>query len=112
MAKFMILYKSPTSASDQMANATPEQMKSSMDEWVAWKDKVSKSVGFEWGMPLQAVSQIKPDGTVVDSDSNVSGYSTMEGDKDMIVELLKSHPHLKRPGASVDVLEMLSMPGM
>jgi hypothetical protein len=50
---------------------------------------------------------------VTDSDSKVSGYATADGEsKDALLELLKSHPHLQRPGASIDVLEMLSMPGL
>ncbi len=111
MAKYLILYNSTMSASEQMANATPEEMQASMAEWIAWKDEVSKVVGFDFGLPLQAVSQVTASGAQA-SNSNVSGHSTMEGDKDTIIELLKTHPHLKRPGASIDVLEMLSMPGI
>jgi hypothetical protein len=63
-------------------------------------------------MPLQAVSRVTADG-VGDSDSQVSGYSIVEGgSKDAVTDLLKTHPHLKRPGASIDVLEMLPMPGI
>jgi len=29
-----------------------------------------------------------------------------------VARLLKDHPHFKAPGASIDVLEFLSMPGM
>jgi hypothetical protein len=111
MAKYLILYSSTMSASDTMANATPEQMKASMDEWMAWKDEASKTVGFEFGMPLKAAAKVASDG-VSDSTSQVSGYATMEGDKDAVVKALQTHPHLKRPGASIDVLEMLPMPGM
>jgi hypothetical protein len=112
MAKYMILYNSTASAAELMANASPEEMQASMAEWVAWKDEVSKTVAFDFGMPLQAVSQVTTD-DVTDSTSQVSGYSIMEGDsKEAIVKLLQSHPHLKRPGASIDVLEMLAMPGM
>ena len=112
MMKFMVLYNSSTSASELMANASPEEMKASMDEWIKWRDEVSKTVKFDWGLPLQAVSRVTADG-VTDSDSQVSGYSIMEGEsKEAITELLKTHPHLKRPGAFIDILEMLSMPGI
>jgi hypothetical protein len=112
MAKYMILYNSTLSAEELMANASPEEMKASMEEWMQWKDKASKTVGFDFGMPLSAVSRVTSDGAG-DSDSKTSGYSIMEGDsKDAIIELLRSHPHLKRTGASIDVFEMLSMPGM
>lgn len=112
MAKYLILYNSTETAEAQMAKATPEQMQTSMNEWIRWKDEAMKTVGFEFGMPLQAVARVTPDG-VRASSSLVSGYSMMEGDdKDAVVDALKTHPHLKRPGATIDVLEMLSMPGM
>ena len=111
MAKFLILFNSPMSASEQMANATPEQMKASMQEWMDWKTEADKTVKFEWGLPLQARTQITPTG-MTNSTSPVSGYAIMEGEKDQITTLLQTHPHLKREGASIDVLEMLSMPGM
>ena len=112
MAKFMILYSSSMSASDLMANATPEQMQASMQDWIKWHEKASTTFKVEFGLPLQAVNRVTNEG-VTNSDSQVSGYSTAEGEsKEALVELLKSHPHLNRPGASIDVLEMLSMPGL
>jgi hypothetical protein len=111
MAKFMVIYNSSSPASEVMANATPEQMQASMAEWIKWRDEASKSVKVEFGLPLQAVSQVEPDG-LHNSPSQVSGYSIIEGDKDMVLELLRSHPQLKRPGATIDVLEMLAMPGL
>ncbi len=112
MAKFMVLYNSTTTATELMASATPEQMKAGMDEWIQWRDEVSKTAQFDFGMPLQAVSRVTPDG-VTESDNPASGYSIMEGEsKETIAELLRTHPHLKRDGATIDVFEMISMPGM
>ena len=111
MAKYMILYKSTLSASELMKSATAEEMQASMAEWMTWKDGLDSSIGFEWGMPLQAVDEVTST-AIQDSHSTISGYAIMEGDKGTITEVLKSHPHLKRDGASIDVLEMLAMPGM
>ncbi len=111
MARYMVLYKSSLSASELMAKATPEEMQASMGEWMAWKESLDSSISFEWGMPLQAISEVTTETTEV-SQSPVSGYSIMEGDKEDIIGILRSHPHLKRDGASIDVLEMLAMPGM
>ncbi len=107
----MILFKSTFSASELMANATPEQMQDSMQEWMTWKDNLDSSIGFEWGLPLQTVAEVAP-GEVTQGNSPVSGYAIMQGDEQAITDILKSHPHLKRDGASIDVLEMMSMPGM
>lgn len=111
MAKYLILFNSTGSAKELMENATPEQMKASMNEWILWKDEADKTAKFEWGMPLQVVNQINPEG-ITESHNPASGYATMEGEKEVILELLKTHPHLKREGATIDLLEMIPMPGM
>jgi hypothetical protein len=112
MAKFMILYNSSASASDLMARATPEQMQASMAEWIAWRDVASKTFKVDFGLPLQAIGRVTAN-DVGNSGSQVSGYAIVEGDsKEELLVLLRTHPHLKRPGASIDVLEMLSMPGI
>ena len=87
-------------------------MQASMAEWIAWKQEADKTFKVEFGLPLEAVSRITPDGANA-SDSQASGYSIVEGDsKDAVINLIKTHPHLKRDGAYIDVLEMLSMPGI
>jgi hypothetical protein len=112
VAKYLVLYNSDLSASELMEKATPEQMKASMAEWMAWAEKANKTVKFEFGMPLQAVNKITLKG-VEKADTNVSGHSFMEGgSKEEISELLTSHPHLKREGATIDLLEVLPMPGI
>jgi hypothetical protein len=111
MAKFMVLYNSTKNANDTMAQATPEEMQASMQEWIAWRDEASQQVKVEFGLPLQAIGRVTTNG-VEPSDTFVSGYSMLEGDKDTILELLKTHPQLKRQGASIELLELLSMPGL
>ena len=111
MAKFMILYNSPEKATETMANATPEEMQASMAEWIQWREKASQNLKVDFGLPLQAIGAVNGNGTSA-SDSQVGGYSIIEGDREMVMEVLKSHPQLKREGASIDVLEMLSMPGL
>jgi len=112
MTKFMVLYNSTASASEVMEKATPEEVKASMQEWIKWRDESSKTAKIDFGLPLQAVSKITADGEEV-NDSQVSGYSIIEGESAKAVsDLLKGHPHLKRPGASIELLEMLSIPGM
>jgi hypothetical protein len=112
MSKYLVLYNSTLAAAELMANASPQQMNTSMAEWLKWRDEATKTIKVDFGLPLQAVSRVTPDGVTV-SDNQASGYSIVEGEsKEVIVELLKTHPHLQRQGASIDVLEMLSMPGL
>ncbi len=112
MAKYMVIYNSSASASELMANASPEEMQASMAEWIAWKTEADKVAAVEFGLPLQAVGQVSPVG-VAASHNEASGYSVIEMDsRDAVMDLLKTHPHLKREGATIDVLEMMPMPGM
>ena len=59
MTKFMVLYRSSTSARDQMANATPEQMKAGMEAWMQWAGKAGGAV-IDLGAPLAPASHVGP----------------------------------------------------
>ena len=108
MTKFMVLYRSSTSARDQMANATPEQMKAGMEAWMQWAAKAGDAV-VDLGAPLTP-AHIGPGSS---DAGEISGYSIMQADSaEALGGVLDGHPHLSMPGNSIEVLEMLSMPGM
>ena len=109
MTKFMVLYRSSTSARDQMANATPEQMKAGMEAWMQWAGKAGDAV-VDLGAPLTPAAHVGPGSSAA---GEISGYSIMQADSaEAIGGVLDGHPHLNMPGNSIEVLEMLSMPGM
>ena len=112
MAKYMILYNSTMEAAERMMQSTPEEMTASMAEWMKWQEEANKTVNMEWGMPLQIAGNVTSEG-ISDRGCLATGYATMEADnKDTALELIKTHPHLKGEGTSIDVLETLPMPGM
>ena len=51
MAKFMLLYMSPVSPDEMMANASPEEMQKVMEPWMAWFGKMG-SAFVDVGAPL------------------------------------------------------------
>jgi hypothetical protein len=109
MTKFMVLYRSSTSARDQMASATPEQMKAGMEAWMQWAAKAGDAV-VDLGAPLAAAAHVGPGSS---GAGEISGYSIMQADSPgALGGVLDGHPHLSMPGNSIEVLEMLSMPGM
>jgi len=111
MKKFMVLYQSPVNGRERMEQASPEQMKASMDEWIAWRAKVGEDK-LEFGSPLN-VGKLIANGHVSDGKMTVSGYSIVQADDlDAATELLKDHPVLKTPGTSIEILEFLDMPGI
>lgn len=107
MTKYLILYNSDTSATEQM-DVSQEQMQASMDEWNKWRDEATKTVKFDYGLPVKPITRITSRGEAT-NDSTVTGYSTMEGDKSTVMSLLMDHPHLKTPGATLDVMEMIPL---
>jgi hypothetical protein len=110
LQRFVVLYNSSVSASEQMAKATPEETKAGMDAWMAWAARAGEAI-VDLGSPIQATAHISADGKG-DNSSQASGYSLLQADsRDEIDALLENHPHLKMPGASIDVFEALAMPG-
>jgi hypothetical protein len=108
MAKFMILYRAPMPAREQMAGATSEQMKAGMDAWMTWAGKAGDAV-VDLGTPLGYSTHA---GSAAAAGEDVCGYSILQANSAQdITNILDGHPHLEMPGSSIDVLELLSMPG-
>ena len=111
MKKFLVLYKSSVPAAQQMAGASPEQLKAGMDLWKSWAQQAQRSI-VDLGMPLGNPTKIE--GTSVQpGDSHVAGFSILQAESQRaLTDLLMRHPHQHAPGASIEVLEMMPMPGM
>lgn len=89
----------PVSAREQMANATAEQAQAGMQAWQAWAEEAGSAI-VDLGAPL-------------DGEGDVTGFSILEADSPgSLDELLADHPHRHTPGASIDVLEFMAIPGM
>jgi len=109
MSKFMILYRSPASAIEQMANATPEQREAGMQAWQAWATKVGYAV-VDLGAPLAHTTHV---GAGAASTDSVAGYSILQGGSAEEIEtILDGHPHLSMPENSIEVLEIVPMDAM
>jgi hypothetical protein len=108
VTKFLVLYRAPISAREQMANATPEQARAGMEAWMAWVGEAGKAV-VDLGAPLG-------EGTTVgagNADGDITGFSILDADsQDAAVDLLKGHPHFHTPGGAIEVHEFIAMPGM
>jgi hypothetical protein len=99
VSKFLVLYRSPVSASEQLANASPEQTQAGMQAWQAWAEKAGPAI-VDLGAPL-------------DGESDVTGFSILPSDSRASLDaLLAEHPHRHLPGAEIDLLEFMALPGM
>ena len=111
MNKYLVLYKSTASSQEQMANATPEQMKEGMAAWKAWATKAAGSL-VEMGSPLGSSLRVANNGSISDGSKELSGYSIMQAKSGSdLVKHLEDHPHFMAPGATIEIHEMMAMPG-
>jgi muconolactone delta-isomerase len=109
MSRYVLLYRAPSSAIEQMASATPEQAQAGMDAWMRWTEAAGERI-VDLGAPLGESTAV---GASSDGDGgHIAGYSIMQaGSVDELKDVLESHPHLQMDGASIQVLEVLPMPG-
>jgi len=111
LKRFLVLYKSSTSASEMMASATPAQMQAGMEDWKRWSASAGEAI-VDLGSPLGEASSVG--GASGNADEHITGFSMLQAEsRDAVTTLLEDHPHLKTPGvSSIAVLEVMSMPGM
>lgn len=105
MTKYLVLYRSSTTAEEQMSQSTPEQAQAGMDAWMAWAGEAGDAI-VDLGTPLSVVD---PAG---DSGDPIGGYSILQAESHEALEkVLAGHPH-KMTGGTIETLEFLPMPGM
>jgi len=111
MKKFLVLYKASNSAFEQMKKSTPEQQKAGMEAWMTWSKKAASSI-VDMGAPLGKSIRVTPTGqSPVTND--LGGYSILQAEsKEALAETLKGHPHFMMPESSIEVIELMAMPGM
>jgi hypothetical protein len=110
MKKYLVLYRAPVAAFDQMMKATPEQQKAGMDAWMAWGSKASKSL-VDMGAPLGKALKVTPAGASA-TRNDLGGYSIMQGEsKEALAETLKGHPHFMMPDGFIEIVDIMPVPG-
>jgi hypothetical protein len=108
MKKYLVLYRAPVSAQEQMSKATPEQAKAGMDAWMAWAKRTGPAL-VDLGSPLGTAAHLGGKA----GEGHIGGYSILQAESlDAAKKLLDGHPHLSMPGFSIELIEFLPMPGM
>ncbi|HEY2511057.1 MAG TPA: hypothetical protein VGI39_09385 [Polyangiaceae bacterium] len=111
MKKFLVLYKAPTSSFEQMKNATPEQQKAGMDAWMTWSKKSASSI-VDMGGPLGKSLRVTKGGSGP-ATNDLGGFSVLQAEsKEALAESLKGHPHFMVPEGTIEIVEVMAIPGM
>jgi hypothetical protein len=112
MKKFLVLYKAPGSAFEQMKSATPEQQKAGMDAWMTWSKKAQSSI-VDMGSPLGKSMRVTKGGGASPSNNDLGGYSILQAEsKEALAKSLEGHPHFMMPDGSIEIVEVMPIPGM
>ena len=112
MKKFLVLYKGSQSGFDQMMKATPEQQKAGTAAWMNWSKKVGSSI-VDMGGPLGKSVRVAKGGAVSQVTNDLGGYSVMQAEtKEALAATMKEHPHFMMPDSSIEIIELMPIPGM
>lgn len=112
MKKFLVLYRMDIGEMQKMmANTSAEERKKSMGEWEAWMKKNVANMA-DHGGPAGKTKRVTASG-VTDVKNDIGGYSIVQAESyEAAAALFADSPHLKMPGATVEVMEIMPVPGM
>jgi hypothetical protein len=112
MKKFMVLYMaSGADFEKMMKNSTPEDHKKGMDAWMKWMNANKTSI-VDGGAPLGKTKRVDSNGAS-NTRNEIGGYSVVQAEShDAATKIFgKDHPHLRMPGAWIEIVEIMPMPG-
>jgi hypothetical protein len=112
MKKFLVIYRMDMEEIRKwMQTLTKEQQAKDMAEWGTWM-QANMSHFADAGGPVGKNLQVSASGSQLMSN-DVAGYSIVQAENaEDVAKLIATGPHLKMPGATCDVMEILQMPGM
>jgi hypothetical protein len=113
MKKFMVLYMASGADFERMMkNSTPEQQKKGMEAWMKWINANKASI-VEGGAPLGKTKRVDSSGAS-NTKNEIGGYSVVQAEShDAAAKIFdKDHPHLQMPGAWIEIVEIMPLPGM
>lgn len=109
MPSYLLLYRGPPG--DAMS-APPEQQKAVMDAWMAYFAKHGPAIKDGGNPTLPGVNVMA--GGKTGKAGDVTGYSIVTANDMAAAKAMvaNGHPHLGDPRNSVDVFEIMPVPGM
>jgi hypothetical protein len=113
MKKFMVLYMASKAEFEKMMkSSTPEQHQKGMEAWMKWMNDNKTSL-VDGGAPLGKTKRVDSNGAS-NTKNEIGGYSVVQAEShDAAAKMFgKDHPHLQVPGAWIEIVEIMPVPGM
>jgi hypothetical protein len=83
-----------------------------MDAWMTWGKKAGPQI-VDMGAPLGKSLRVAKDGSSAPVTNDLGGYSILQAEsKEALAATLKGHPHFMMPESSIEIIELMPMPGM
>ena len=114
MSKFVAIYHSPAMDQKAVEEPDPEALAASTKAWMDWAGRMGEHL-IDLGAPLGNPHDVTHTGVSAAVEAgSASGYSFLEADSmEQATQLMHEHPHLaSTPGATIQVFEVLPVPGM
>ena len=115
MKKFFALYQIPASVIDAWKTTTPADQKKAaeremMQAWMKWMTDNRNSI-VDAGGPLGKTKRITSGGAT-DVRNDLTGYTIVQAEShEAAVKIFSGHPHLTIPQTTVELMELLPIPG-
>lgn len=111
MKKYLAIYLGAAS-DEEKQEVTPEIQQKMMEEWGAWAQKYASAI-IDGGAPLGTTKQADKNG-VSDTKNAITSYAVVQAEShEAATEMFTTHPHVTLfPNNRIEVMEMLSIPGM
>ncbi len=115
MKKFLVLYLAPLSVLEDWKKTPPEQRKVAEEkmqrEWKKWTSDHAK-IFADMGAGAGKTKCVNAQGTS-DTKNDIMLYAIVEADShEAAAKSFEGHPHLQIPEASIEIMELHSLPGM
>jgi hypothetical protein len=83
-----------------------------MDAWMGWSKKAGSSI-VDMGGPLGKSLSVAKGGAVTAVTNELGGFSVMQAEsKESLAASMKEHPHFMTPDSSIEIIELMPIPGM
>ena len=111
MQKYVVMYRAPMTAMEQMQSMAAEDMQKEMQLWMDWAAACGDSL-VDMGAPLVGGVRLTESGSAP-TDSSAIAYSILQTENiEAAQAFLKGHPHFRGgDGFEIDLLEGMAMPG-
>jgi hypothetical protein len=119
MKEFMYIFRNTNEAEEAYAKMSPKEMEADMKLWNEWMGKLAQSGKLVGGQPLLPHGKVVKagkkitDGPYIEGKDVIGGYLIIKAASiEEAIDLSEGCPMYNSPAASVEVREVMAMPGM